>query len=120
PPRRRPPPWAATYPPAPRLRALRQPLECIGDGGVRPFLLAAAPGLALDPVVDLVPEDRDIAWRGDAQTHLLTGDREHLNLNPFADHDALARLPCQHQHRLFLLEKIAAKPPRRRPSATQK
>src|SRR5581483_5703991 len=87
-----------------------QPLQSVRDGGVGAFiLLLAAARLALDPVVDLVAEDRNIPWCRDAQTHLLAGHREHLHFHPIADHDALARLPCQHQHR-FLLEIVCLPP----------
>src|SRR5262245_59530361 len=82
--------------------ALAEPLEGVGDRGVGArldrFILLAGTGLSLDPVVDLVAEDRDIARGGDPKAHLLPRHGEDLHFNAVADHDALARLPCQHQH----------------------
>ena len=68
------------------LGAAREALERLGGGGAGASIVLvvtlAAALLGFDSVVDLVPEDRDVSWSGDAQTHLLAGDRENLHFDP--------------------------------------
>src|SRR4051812_39791277 len=54
--------------------------------------------LLLDLQVDLLAEDRNVPRSLDADTDLLTHDRQHGDLYVVADHDRLIGLACQYQH----------------------
>src|SRR5262245_14461147 len=84
--------WYGGLGPATGLRPGRLVLvhDQSGGGAVRP--------VAMDRLVHLLPVDRDVLWRDDAEPHLVTPDLHDRDDDVVVDYDALVFFPGQDEH----------------------
>jgi hypothetical protein len=72
--------------------------------GIKPI----GSGLVFFPhgLIDLLPQNPDFPWRGNAQPDLVAAHTDHGHYNIVADGETLAGSATQYQHEILLLGKI--------------